>query len=111
MVVDGGVLRRAGVVGVLASVALLLTGSTAYGAQPLGDLTQLSGTAGCFTHSGAGEDGANTCSTARGLADGESVAVSPGGTNVYVGSYSSKAATLGPGYAIFSRNTSTGGLG
>ena len=94
----------------LVLVTTLLTSSTAYGAQPLGDLTQLSGTAGCFMHNGASEDGAGTCSTARGLANGESAVVSPDGANVYVGSYPNNPATLGAGYAIFSRNTSSGAL-
>ena len=110
MAVDGRMLRRAGVVGVLVLIAMVLTSSTAYGAQPLGELTQLSGTAGCFTHDGASEDGAGTCSTARGLADGESVAVSPDGANVYVGSYPHNPEPPGPGYAIFTRNKSTGAL-
>ncbi len=110
MVVDGRVLRRAGAVAVVVLFATLLTSSTAYGAQPLGELTQLSGTAGCFTHNGASEDGAGTCSTARGLADGESAVVSPDGANVYVGSYPSNSTTLGAGYAIFSRNASSGAL-
>ena len=82
MVVDGRVLRRAGTVAVVVLFATLLTSSSAYGAQPLGVLTQLSGTAGCFTHNGASEDGAGTCSTARGPADGESAVVSPDGANV-----------------------------
>ena len=110
MGVDRRVLRRAGAVAALVLVTTLLTSSTAYGAQPLGDLTQLSGTAGCFTHNGASEDGAGTCSTARGLADGESAVVSPDGANVYVGSYPNNPATLGAGYAIFSRNASSGAL-
>jgi hypothetical protein len=71
-------------------------------------LTQLSGTAGCFTHDGASEDGAGTCSQARGMAETESATVSPDGANVYVGSYSGNS--LGPGFAVFSRNKSTGAL-
>src|SRR5438552_13626161 len=67
--------------------------------EPLGTLTQLPGTAGCFTHDGASEDGAGTCSEARGLAEGESAAVSPDGANVYVGSYENPGASLTSGYA------------
>jgi hypothetical protein len=110
MVVDGRVLRRIGVMGAIALVATLLTGSTAYAAQPLGALTQLSGTAGCFTFDGSSEDGANTCSKARGMAEGESAAVTPDGANVVVGSYPDSGFSLGPGYAVFSRNQTTGAL-
>ena len=87
----------------------LCTGS-AWAAQPLGALTQLSGTAGCFTFDGSSEDGAGTCSQARGLAEGESATVSPDGANVYVGSYPNGGASLGPGFAVFSRNQATGAL-
>ena len=73
----------------------LFTGS-AWAAQPLGALTQLSGTAGCFTFDGSSEDGAGTCSQARGLAEGESATVSPDGANVYVGSYPNGGASWAP---------------
>jgi hypothetical protein len=92
------------------SIVTLLT-SSAYGAQqPLGALTQLSGKAGCFTYNGASEDGANTCGQARGMAETESAVISPDGRNVYVGSYPNSGKSLGAGWAIFSRNTSTGAL-
>ena len=39
--------------------------------KPLGALTQLPGKAGCFTHDGSSEDGANTCGKARGMPNRE----------------------------------------
>jgi hypothetical protein len=92
------------------SVVSLLTGSAFAAHQPLGALTQLSGKGGCFTYNGSSEDGAGTCSQARGLAEGESAAVSPDGSNVYVGSYGYSSASLGPAYAVFKRNKTTGSL-
>src|SRR5207342_2367246 len=62
MVVGGLVLGRTAAAILALSIVVLLTSATAYGAQPLGALTQLSGTAGCFTYNGASEDGAGTCS-------------------------------------------------
>jgi hypothetical protein len=110
MVVRGRVLGRTAIAVLAVSMVTLLTSATAYGAQPLGALTQLSGTAGCFTHDGTSEDGANTCSQARGMAETESAIVSPDGANVYVGSYANSGAGLGPGFAVFKRNKSTGSL-
>lgn len=101
---------RAWRVGVPVVAALAVMGPMAgvsRAAQPLGALTQLSGTAGCFTFNGASEDGAGTCEPARGLAEGESATVSPDGANVYVGSYSDAS---GSGFAVFSRNPATGAL-
>ncbi len=109
MVVYRRVLGRTAAVVAAVSV-VLLTSAAAYGAQPLGALTQLPGTAGCFTHDGSSEDGANTCGKARGMAETESAIVSPDGANVYVGSYSNSGASLGPGFAVFKRNKSTGAL-
>ncbi len=110
MGVRGRVLGRTAAAVLAVSIVTLLTSATAYGAQPLGALTQLSGTAGCFTHDGASEDGAGTCSQARGMAETESAIVSPDGANVYVGSYPNNGASLGPGFAVFKRNKSTGAL-
>ncbi len=110
MVVGGRVLGRTAMAVLATSVVTLMTASTAYGAQPLGALTQLPGTAGCFTHDGSSEDGANTCSPARGMAETESATVSPDGKNVYVGSYPNSGASLTEGFAVFARNTSTGAL-
>jgi DNA-binding beta-propeller fold protein YncE len=109
MVVGGRVLGRTAAAVVAVSVVTLLTSATAYGAQPVGAVTQLPGTAGCFTHDGASEDGPGTCSQARGLAEAESATVSPDGKNVYVGSYPN-GTSLAPGFAVFSRNDSTGAL-
>ena len=102
--------RRVGAVVVGALVGVWMASGVAGAAQPLGVLTQLSGTAGCFTSSGSSEDGAGTCSQARGLADGESAEVSPDGANVYVGSYRGFGTSLGAGFAVFSRDKSTGVL-
>jgi 6-phosphogluconolactonase (cycloisomerase 2 family) len=110
MVVAGRVFGRTAVAVIALSIATLLTSSTAYGAQPVGALSQLSGKDGCFTHDGTSEDGAGTCSQARGMAETESAIVSPDGRNVYVGSYANSGASLGSGFAIFSRNKSTGAL-
>jgi len=95
---------------VAAMVVTLLTSATAYGAQPVGALTQLSGTAGCFTHDGSSNDGQGTCSLARGMADTESATVSADGHNVYVGSYGNQGLGLGAGLAIFKRNKTSGAL-
>ena len=101
-------MTRAGAVIAVALAGLWLTVGVASAAQPLGTLTQLSGTAGCFTFNGSSSAGAGTCSQARGLAAGESAAVSPDGANVYVGSYAN--GSVGTGYAIFSRSQTTGAL-
>lgn len=110
MVVDRRAARRlSAAVGGALCVVLLAT-SAAPAAQPLGAVKQLAGKTGCFTYNGSSEDGANTCTAARGLAEGESAIVSPDGANVYVGSYSNGGASLKAGWAIFSRNASTGAL-
>jgi 6-phosphogluconolactonase (cycloisomerase 2 family) len=102
--------RRIGTFVVAWLVGVCLTVGVAQAAQPLGALTELSGTTGCFTFNGASEDGAGTCSQARGLAEGESAIVSPDGKNVYVGSYRDTSPVVEPGFAVFSRNSSTGAL-
>ena len=107
MVVYRRVLGRTAAAVAVVSV-VLLTSAAAYGAQPLGALTQLPGTAGCFTHDGSSEDGANTCGKARGMAETESAIISPDGANVYVGSY--QGGSLGEGFAVFKRHKSTGAL-
>jgi hypothetical protein len=110
MVGKGHTLGRTAAAVAVFSIVMLLTSATAYGAQPLGALTQLSGKTGCFTYNGASEDGAGTCGQARGLAEGESAVLSPDGANLYEGSYSNSGAGLDAGYAIFKRNQSTGAL-
>ncbi len=91
MVVGGRVLGWTAAAVLALSIVTLLTSSGIRSAAPLGALTQLPGTAGCFTHDGASEDGAGTCSQARGMAEAESAIVSPDGANVYVGSYGTAA--------------------
>jgi len=107
MVVGRRFVQRVAAAVVAVLIATLLAGA-AYGAGLLGTLTQLSGTAGCFTSSGASEDGAGTCTQARGMSETESATLSPDGANVYVGSYGTS--TVGAGFAVFSRNATTGAL-
>lgn len=106
----GVVLRRT-----LPPLALFLAGlwlaaAGARAALPIGGLTQLPGTLGCFTFNGASEDGAGTCSIARGLVEGESAVLSPDGKNLYEGSYPNNTSSLPPSYTAFSRSTTTGVL-
>jgi hypothetical protein len=110
MVVDRRSARRFSAAVGVALFVLLLATSAAPAAQPFGAVKQLSGKTGCFTYNGTSEDGASTCTAARGLAEGESAIVSPNGANVYVGSYKNTSAALKAGWAIFSRNASTGAL-
>jgi DNA-binding beta-propeller fold protein YncE len=65
-----------------------------------GQLTQLAGTGGCVTGTGAGGD----CADGKALNAPYSVAVSPDGKSVYVASIGSSAV------AIFQRDTTTGQL-
>ena len=65
-----------------------------------GALTQLGGTAGCWS-----ETGANGCSDGHGLTGPGDVAVSPDGQNVY-----SSAGDANGSLAIFARNQTTGAL-
>jgi 6-phosphogluconolactonase (cycloisomerase 2 family) len=66
-----------------------------------GELTQLSGIAGCVSHDGTG----GTCAVGRGgLIGAMTVAVSPDGRHVYVGSLDNDMV------AVFSRNLTTGAL-
>jgi DNA-binding beta-propeller fold protein YncE len=65
-----------------------------------GELTQLSGTAGCISPTGSGGD----CAAGRALYGPQSVAESADGKNVYVASEVSDAV------AVFARNTTTGEL-
>ena len=65
-----------------------------------GELTQLSGTAGCVSEDGTG----GTCADGKGLVGASSVAVSPNSRHVYVASSVSNA------IAVFSRNATTGEL-
>ncbi len=65
-----------------------------------GELTQLSGIAGCVSEDGTG----GTCADGNGLIGASSVAVSPNNRHVYVASNVSNAV------AVFSRNATTGAL-
>lgn len=65
-----------------------------------GQLTQLTGTAGCISEDGLG----GLCADGKALENPESVALSADGNNLYVASASSDAV------AAFKRNTTTGGL-
>ena len=65
-----------------------------------GELTQLSGAAGCVAENGDGI----TCADGTGLHAAISLSVSPDGKNVYVASEESDAVV------VFSRNTTTGAL-
>jgi DNA-binding beta-propeller fold protein YncE len=65
-----------------------------------GELTQLPGTAGCVSESGSSGE----CADGKALERPLSVAVSPDGKNVYVGSLFSDAV------AVFQRDATTGGL-
>ena len=64
-----------------------------------GVLTQLAGTAGCVSETGAGP-----CADGRALNGAQSVAVSPDGKNVYV------ASTISDAVARFNRNPTNGAL-
>lgn len=65
-----------------------------------GKLTQLSGIQGCVSETGSG----GACTDGKALDGARSVAISPNGASVYVGSQSSHA------IAVFSRNATTGAL-
>jgi DNA-binding beta-propeller fold protein YncE len=80
----------------LAALTLLIVAATALAA--VGQLTQLPGTAGCVSDTGSG----GTCADGKALFSARAVAVSPGGSSVYVASYNSMA--------IFRRDSTTGRL-
>jgi DNA-binding beta-propeller fold protein YncE len=80
----------------LAALTLLIVAATAFAAT--GQLTQLPGTAGCVSDTGSG----GACTDGKALYSARSVAVSPGGSSVYVASYNSMA--------IFRRDAATGRL-
>jgi fibronectin-binding autotransporter adhesin len=73
-----------------------------------GQLTQLSGTAGCVSRTGTGGE----CAVGRALDDGISVRVSPDGKNVYVSSRVYVSSTVPPRglIAVFQRDETTGRL-
>ena len=85
---------------------LLLPAAASAAPPPVGGLTQLPGQLGCFTTVASG-----SCQLATGIADAESVVVSPDGRYVYVGSFTSLS---GPrreaSLTAFSRDPATGEL-
>jgi hypothetical protein len=85
---------------------LALPAAASAAPPPVGGLTQLSGPLGCFTTAASG-----SCQLATGIADAESVVVSPDGRYVYLGSFSTftgprREASL----LAFSRDPATGEL-
>jgi DNA-binding beta-propeller fold protein YncE len=82
----------------VAVLSLLIMAATALAVT--GDITQLSGTAGCVSETGS----AGACADGQALDGPAGLAVSPDGKSVYVGSLNSDAV------AIFQRDTTTGEL-
>lgn len=82
-------------------------GITSYRRDPAtGTLTQLGGTDGCLTQTGASiDDGAATCANGRDIyaGEGHSLAISPDGAYVYGNSYKG-------GITVFHRDAATGAL-
>jgi hypothetical protein len=78
-----------------------------------GELSQLPGTAGCFTTDGASTDGPGTCTKARGLVsapgDGRDLAFSSDGLWVYFIAQNHDSTGLGT-VLIFTRDPSTGAM-
>jgi 6-phosphogluconolactonase (cycloisomerase 2 family) len=68
-----------------------------------GKLTQLAGTSGCVSETGASEDGPGTCADGRYLTDSAALALSPDGSTLYVVQDSG-------GFSIFGRDASAGTL-
>jgi 6-phosphogluconolactonase (cycloisomerase 2 family) len=102
--------RRVALALVAALASVGLAAARADAALPEGGLTQLPGLTGCLTTTGLSEDGPGTCSAVPSLTAPESVAISPGGTNLYVGSYDSSTPTLPSTMTIFARNPATGAV-
>jgi 6-phosphogluconolactonase (cycloisomerase 2 family) len=87
-------------------VGALLVLPAAASAAPVGSLTQLPGQLGCFTTVASG-----SCQLATGIADAESVVVSPDGRYVYVGSSATFTGTRREAsLTAFSRDPATGEL-
>jgi 6-phosphogluconolactonase (cycloisomerase 2 family) len=94
---------------------LLALPGSAQALKPVGGLTQISGVDGCWSLTGASEDGAATCHDGRALDAPWAVAVSPGGTSVYAnvsqgivaferGPFSGHLEQLGPAPGFVSRD-------
>jgi 6-phosphogluconolactonase (cycloisomerase 2 family) len=82
---------------------------TAYRIGRRGGLTQLPGTAGCFTNDGKQDGTAGVCTAGRaiGSGDGTSIVISPDDRFVYAVNQNQSAET---GVAVFRRNRTTGVL-
>jgi sugar lactone lactonase YvrE len=80
---------------------------------PTGELSQLPGTAGCFTTDGASADGPGTCTKARGLVsapgDGRDLALTSDGLWAYLTAQNHDSTGVGS-VLIFTRDPSTGAL-
>src|SRR5689334_796640 len=91
---------------VVTAAVLLLPAAASAAPPPVGGLTQLPGQLGCFPTAASG-----SCQLATGIADAESVVVSPDGRYVYVGSYATFSGTRRePSLTAFSRDPATGEL-
>lgn len=73
-----------------------------------GTLTQLAGSAGCVTSTGADGVGGSTCAIGRGLEEPYGDAISPDGSKLYVSELGHSS--LEGGVAVFSIDPATGGL-
>jgi 6-phosphogluconolactonase (cycloisomerase 2 family) len=96
---------RLTLVAALALLAAFVLPASAFAAPPpLGGLTQLPGSLGCF-----GSAASASCQLATGIAQAESVVVSPDGRYVYVGSYPATSGTWEkPSLIVFARDPATG---
>jgi 6-phosphogluconolactonase (cycloisomerase 2 family) len=103
--------RQRPAIALAAALAIIVISATpAHAALPEGGLTQLPGLAGCFTTTGLSEDGPSTCTALPSLTAPESAVISPGGTNLYIGSYDSTTPTLPSTMTILSRDPATGAV-
>jgi 6-phosphogluconolactonase (cycloisomerase 2 family) len=85
---------------------LVLPAAASAAPPPAGGLTQLPGQLGCFTTVASG-----SCQLATGIADAESLVVSPDGSYVYVGSFRTISGTRREAsLTAFSRDPATGEL-
>jgi 6-phosphogluconolactonase (cycloisomerase 2 family) len=86
------------------TLGLLALPATA-GADVLGQLTQLPGTAGCLSLDGTSEEGAATCRDVRDLDGPSELVISPDGRSAYAVTY-----TGNDGLLAFARDPATGAL-
>jgi 6-phosphogluconolactonase (cycloisomerase 2 family) len=88
-------------------------GLAAFSRDPsTGQLTQLPGKAGCYTPDGSSQAGAGTCTSVRGLGDGDGsdFAITSDGQWAYMVTQSSSPLGVAPGIVIFRRDPATGAL-